>query len=183
MKATIRAGFTAAHLALYNDAVKANLVISKATGKLNDVFTTYLRKQYDEVSPSFEQFNADRAALKSLALDRGLVDDQWVRKPYNLAVKALYGALPVSMTPAAVLKRASRPVADPEAKAKVGAKKGVVVDQPVVASCEQLVAKFGIAEVLKACTKILAADRTTALDAKTLEAIAGHFTAAKAAIQ
>ena len=145
-----------------------------------------LLDQYGSTAPTWEQFRADRAALKILAEFKGLVDDQHVRKPYNAAIIELYGALPVSMSEAAVAKRASRPVHDKAAaKAAIeaataaarGAKKGETGErnESVPETIEQFIAKHGLAAVLQATARILAEKRESKLDATTLQAVAKKY--------
>ena len=109
------------HVKMFDAAFKAADTLNKATESQRVVMRNLLLVQYGDVCPTYVQFRADRDALRVMALDRGLVDDQWVRKPYNAAVINLYGALPVSDSPAAQAKRAQRPVAT---KGKAGAKTG-----------------------------------------------------------
>ena len=141
---------------------------------------TFLALHYGATCPTFAQFQADRAALKTLAAFKGLVDDQWVRKPYNVAIKALYGALPVAMTAAAILKRDQRALKPPKVAAPVGAPKGETAKRDPSASeqAEQLIAKIGVFETMRAIAAILKAEAATATDAKALEAIAAHYKAA-----
>lgn len=155
--------------------------------ELNNMQTTqaqslqiFLAAHYGATCPTFKEFQADRAALKTLAAFKGLVDDQWVRKPYNVAIKALYGALPVAMTEAAILKREQRAAKPVKVVAPVGAPKGETSTRAPSASeqAEQLIAKIGVFETMRAIAAILKAEAATATDAKALEAIAAHYKAA-----
>lgn len=134
--------------------------------------------QYPEC-PTFAQFRSDRDALRVLALERGLVDDQYVRKAYNGAIVELWGALPVSDSPAAVAKRLQRPVkpikADKPAKVDTPPEKRA---ETVPATIGQFIARFGTAAVLVELAKILATEKSTATDAATLIAVASHYKAA-----
>lgn len=138
-----------------------------------------VQEQYGETSPTYEQFRADRSAFSALALERGLVDDQVIRKPYCAAIVELFGKLPVSDSPAAVAKRLQRPVVDKSAK------KAPKVDIPPTDRVEsvpsmigQFVARFGPGPILAEIAAILAVEKSTALDAKTLLAVASHFKSA-----
>lgn len=114
--------------------------------------------------PSFEAYREDHAALKALAAERKLKDNQYVRKAYAHAVKATYGALPVSMDAAAVLKRAQRDAAAAAAPAAtVGAPAGETQEKPASESeqLEQLITRIGVFKALEACIAILAADDST----------------------
>jgi hypothetical protein len=141
--------------------------------------------QYGNTCPTFEQFKSDRSALRVLSLERGLVDDQYVRKSYNAAIIKLYGALPVSMSEAAIAKRATRPtsnnpvsVGQDAKKSKAPATPAKRADDSEIATIGQFIAKFGHAAVLVEMAKILATETSTALDAKTLIAVAGHISKA-----
>ena len=175
------------HQDLFAAAYKGAEGIHKAVENQRALMRKLLLDQYGSVSPTYEQFRDDRAALKILALQKGLVDDQWVRKPYNAAIVELYGALPVSMSEAAVAKRAQRPVVDKvaakaaikDALTKAGAIKGDTTerDPSAAETVEQFIAKFGITNVLQAAARILAEKRESKLDATTLQAVAKKYAA------
>lgn len=172
---------------LFDVAFKSAKALCDATQSQRQVMRDVLKSQYGDVPPTFEQFRSDRDALRVLALDRGLVNDQWVRKPYNAALIELYGEallkisngasnLPVSMSPAAIAKRAQRPVVDKAAK-KAGAIKGNTSTRSddVTDTVGGFIAKYGTAAVLNELAKILATERATQLDAKTLAAVAAKY--------
>lgn len=168
------------HVKMFDAAFKAADAVCKAVESQRVVMRNLLVAQYGDVPPTYAQFRGDRDALRVMALDRGLVDDQWVRKPYNAAVIGLYGALPVSDSPAAQAKRAQRPVVVKGGKGKAGAVKGDTATRvgPAADTPEgiaQFIAKVGAAKVLAELAKILATKKDTALDAKTLTAIAAHY--------
>jgi hypothetical protein len=167
------------HVKMYNAAFKAADGVCKAIESQRVVMANLLRAQYGDVAPTYAQFRGDRDALRVMALDRGLVDDQWVRKPYNAAVLALYGALPVSDSPAALAKRAQRPVVV-KGKAKPGAVKGDTAQRVAPADSTpegiaQFIAKVGAGKVLAELSKILATKKDTQLDASALQAIAKKY--------
>lgn len=158
--------------------------INKAVESQRARMRKLLLDQYGSTAPTWEQFRADRAALKILALQKGLVDDQHVRKPYNAALVELYGALPVSMSEAAIAKRAERDAAGTSikakgGKAKPGAKAGETGEraESVPETIEQFIAKHGLANVLQATARILKEKRESKLDATTLEAVAKKYAA------
>lgn len=140
--------------------------------------------------PSFEQYRADRAALKQLAADKGLADDQWLRKPFCAAVVALYGKLPESQSPEALRKAQERKVAQeavaalrkaqgtaaaPAAPAApVGAPKGETQDRAPseTEQLESLITRIGLFKTLDACIRILAADESTQAQAAHLAKMA-----------
>jgi hypothetical protein len=172
----------------------------KATNKAGDTMRSklanLLRSKYGATMPTYEQFRADRAALKELATQKGLADDQWVRKPYNAAVHLLYGALPEAQTAAAIAKRklreaeaankpsgatgVSKGTAKPEA-GKAGAQKGETAPRNPSAdeTIEQYIARVGLWKVMDACARLLNADKSSTLDAKAMQAIVKKY--AKAA--
>lgn len=139
-----------------------------------------LKSKYGATMPSYEQAKADRAALKSLAVEKGLADDQWLRKPYNLAVKALYGDLPASASASAQAKARARQAAD---KGKAGAPKGEPAPRRASnpESLEQYIARVGVFKVLEQCVLILEADETTTAAAKAVRADLANVLVKKAA--
>lgn len=164
------------HVKMFDAGIKAADQLCKAVESQRVVMRGLLQAQYGSVCPTYTQFRADRDALRVLALDRGLVDDQWVRKPYNAAVLALYGSLPVSDSPAAQAKRAQRPVVVKGAT-KPGAVKGDTAARAPAepATIEQFIAKHGAGKVLAELSRILATKRETQLDATALQAIAKKY--------
>lgn len=80
----------------------------KASETMQQKLEALIRSKYGDCMPTIVQYTADQSALKLLADQRGLADNQWVRKPYALAVRAVYGALPVSTGQDAEGKRLSR---------------------------------------------------------------------------
>lgn len=172
---------------LFAAAYKGAEGVHKAVESQRAQMRKLLLDQYGSTAPTFEQFRADRAALKILAMQKGLVDDQWVRKPYNAAIIELYKALPVSMSEAAIAKRAQRPTVDKaaakaaikDALTKAGAVKGDTTerDPSAAETVEQFIAKFGITNVLQAAARILAEKRESKLDATTLQAVAKKYAA------
>jgi len=135
--------------------------------------------------PSYEAYRNDQAALKLLAEQKGLADNQWVRKPYAAAVKALYGALPIAMTAAAIAKRAEREAVAVHTEttvSKAGAPKGETTERvPSEAeTIEQVIARIGIFQCLDACVRILASEKQTKVNAQHMAAM---VKAAKAAAQ
>lgn len=137
-----------------------------------------LKSKYGATMPSYEQAKGDRAALKSLAAEKGLADDQWMRKPYNLAVKALYGALPASTSASAQAKAKARGTTP-----KSGAPKGETAPRRVSnpESLEQYIARIGVFKVLEQCVLILEADEATTAAAKAVRADLANVLTKKAA--
>lgn len=147
-----------------------------------------ITSRYGKTAPTFEQYRADRAALKQLAAEKKLADDQWLRKPYCAALKALYGALPEAQTAEAIAKRAQREAAEKAKKekagqepdaSKTGPKDGATQDrQPSEAEqIEALVARIGVFKALEACIAILAADDSTKAQAVHMKAQAAKAAA------
>jgi hypothetical protein len=181
--------------ALFNALFNAQATLSAAMLSADVFSVAAVRARYGDDAPSFEAYTATKACFGALAKHRGLMSTQYIDKPFNTAIKALYGAklleisgghsdLPVSMTPAAVQKRASR-VSLGQAtksqkdanKAAVGAVKGVTSprSESVAETIEQFIARVGPGKVLAELSKILSTARETMTDAKVLDAIAKHY--------
>ncbi len=179
---------TAAQLELCKIAYKAGIAVDRAIRNGLDAMTTWLVSQYGKKPPTYEQFWSDRDALKAGAKQRGLVDDQTMRKPYNAAVKALYGELPVSQSLEAVSMRLRRPVVDKKAKAEKVKQARVerklaratttvaVMPKDAETAVRQVMEHFGFAQILVAFSKILAEHRETVADAKHLASLVPKFT-------
>jgi hypothetical protein len=189
---------TAFHKDVYAAINTARTAVDKAQGTMQQKLANLLRSKYAAVMPTFEQFRADRAALKELAKQKGLADDQWLRKPYNAAVHLLYGALPEAQTAAAIAKRKLREAneaagittvkdgkkvaAKPAVSgAKPGAIKGNTTQRVADESetIEQYIARVGLWKVMDACARLLNADQSTSEAAKVLQPIVKKY--AKAA--
>jgi hypothetical protein len=155
--------FHAEIVAAASVGLKANMTV---LAKMEALITS----KYGKVAPTYEQFRADHAALGELAKEKGLKDSQWVRKPFNCAVKSLYKALPESQSVAALAKRALR---EKEGKTKPGAVKKVTGTRAPshAETIEQFIARVGVFKVLDACTAVLAADDSTKATADTLKAL------------
>ncbi len=158
--------------AFHKDVFAAAIAGRKATETMQQKMASLLKSKYGETMPTFAQFKGDRAALKQLAADKGLADDQWVRKPFNAAVKALYGALPEAQTAAALAKRKVR---DALGKSKAGAKKGETAPrrQSEPETLEQYITRVGVFKVLQQCALILECDDSTKDIGHSLKAING----------
>lgn len=125
--------------------------------------------------PTYKQYKADLKVLTLLAKQRELASPQWLVRPYGAALKKLYGALPVSMDPAAVAKRAQREAAEAQRKAAEaqvaaalsaagpGAPQGKTQERTPSREeqIEAVVARLGVFETLAACIHILEADDAT----------------------
>lgn len=184
---------TAFHKDMYAAINTARTAVDKAQGSMQQKLANLLRSKYGAVMPTFEQFRADRAALKELAKQKGLADDQWLRKPYNAAVHLLYGALPEAQTATAIAKRALRAANEAAGVTTVKAgKKDAPASKPGAPkgetsprapseeeTIEQYIARVGFYKIMDACARMLNADKTTSIEAKALQAIAKKF--AKAA--
>lgn len=162
--------------AVYLDCVDSMRTVDEVQESARARMLARVRAQYGDVCPTFDQYKADRAAFQLMANYRGLASDQVIRKPYCLAINELFGALPVSDSPAAIAKRAQRPVKAPKvAKTDTPPTERV---ETVPATIGQFIAKYGAAAVLVELAKILATEKATSTDAKTLIAVASHLKAA-----
>jgi hypothetical protein len=174
---------TPAQVQLFKLAFKTAEAINRQIHTQLESMKTWLTEQYGAKPPTYEQFWSDRDALKFLAEEKGLADDQWVRKPYNMAVKALYGELPVAPTLAAAAQRNVRKsvikAATKALVARVEARKGPKVAMPKDAAdaARQMVAYYGFAKVLLAFSQVLSEYRETAKEAKRIEALGQQYTA------
>jgi hypothetical protein len=142
--------------AFHRDVFKAAEAGRKAGETMLQKMVALLRSKYAAVAPTFEQYRADQKALAEIAKERGLTDNQWVRKPFALAVKTLYGALPEAQTAAAMAKRKLRE-ANAAAGVKAGAPKGETAPrrQSEPETLEQYITRVGVFKVLQQCALIL----------------------------
>ena len=153
---------TSFHKSLF-DAMQA---CRKSAETMRTKMTALLTSKYGTTMPTWEQFKADRIALAQLADEKGLKDDQWIRKPYNAAVKALYGDLPSAP---------SRKVSGPKkGNGKAGAVKGQTAPRTTSEreTLEQYIARVGVFKVLECCAHILEADESTKARAAGVLALA-----------
>lgn len=192
---------TAFHKDAYTIINTQRVAVDKANGTMQTKLGALIVSKYGKVAPTYAQFRADRDALKELASDKGLADDQWLRKPFNAAIIAIFGALPEAQTAAALAKRKVRDaedakkletlnktrksageapldklpkkVAAPAATRPQGAQPGKTLAQPTPVSetIEQLIARVGLWEIMDACARILNADQSTSAEAKLLQPI------------
>ena len=153
------------HLSVYKIAQTGQRAEQTMASKMQALVTS----RYGETAPTFEQHRADIKALDQLARDKGLTDGQWMRRPYNAAIVALFDKLPEAQTPEAIAKRAQRAqrdavVKDAIAKAKqsgaiapAGAPAGETQERAPseTEQTEQVVARIGVFECLYACLRIL----------------------------
>ncbi len=163
-------------LAFHKDVYACAQTAAKAGITMAQKMNALILARYAETCPTFEEYRADQRALAQLAKDRKLVDNQWVRKPYAAAIKARFGALPVSQAPEAIVKAAKR-AADAAGKknadaAAAGAVKGDTTQRVPsdTENLESLIARIGVFKALEACINILAADDKTSAQAKHLKA-------------
>lgn len=175
--------YTAAQVQLFKLAYRTSEAVNRALNTQQDSMIAWLKTQYGGTAPTYEQFWSDRDALKLLAQEKGLVDDQWVRKPYNAAVKVLYGDIPASPTLEAVAKRAQRPQVAKLASLAAGkaanepSLKVYKVEMPKTAvdAVRQMLARYGFGQVLMAFSTILAEHRETAKEAKRMDVLAQEY--------
>lgn len=157
---------TDAQRELFVIACRAGDRISRAMQTYTRELVDWLKTQYGETAPTYDQFWSDREALAIIAKEKGLVDDQWVRKPYNAAVKALYKELPVSPSKTAVAKRLTRPFTQ---QRKHPPKNPV---KNVENAIHRMIEQYGYVDVLTAMAHILAEREETKREAKRVENLA-----------
>jgi hypothetical protein len=134
----------------------------------------------DVGGPSKTDYDADQKFFGELAKLRGLANNQWVRKPYASAVKALYGTLPVNESAEALRKRLERKANGASTghgnaeEAQAGRKTGETQERaPSKAeTAEQFVTRTGIPETMDAMARVLETKPSTALAAKVLRSLA-----------
>ncbi len=167
------------HKALYNALYEGERSLFEKTESNRCKMQKVIYAQYGAMTgPTYEQYMADRKALRILAQAHGLVSDLVVLRPYNYSIVELYGALPVSTSAEAQRKAAARALnAKP---AKIGAEKGKPQDKATSPqeTIEQFIARVGLAAVLTSCSKILASIKESQMDAAALHAISTHYKAA-----
>lgn len=162
--------------ACFDLALSTNKVIDKAQGNMAAKMKALVQSKYADVAPTYMQFRADRRALAHLAKEKGLVNDQHVRKPFNAAIIAVFGALPEAQTAAAIAKRKIRAATGSVTVVKSEGSEND--DQPVLGprnasaseQIEQQIAKWGIAATLSALTKLLAVENSTKAASKLVAA-------------
>lgn len=157
------AGKTVEITPFHRDLFTAMETAHKEHGTMLTRMQALLKSKYGETMPTWMQAKGDRQALKALADERGLADDQWLRKPYNLAVKALYGALPESTSASAEAKRRMRDAGIKVTQVKAGAKKGETAPRRTgdPETLEQYITCIGVWKVLEQCCVILECDDST----------------------
>jgi hypothetical protein len=158
------------HRDLFGVAFKHADLLNKAVETQRAAVSAMISIKYGEAKPSYIAFRADRAALRALSLERGLVDDQYIRKVYNACLIGLYGSLPASET--ANAKRQPK-----SAKGNAKAKKAPDLLKGITSTdaIGQVIAKFGVGRVLDEVRKILSTSASTKTDASALDAIARHY--------
>lgn len=149
---------------------------------LRQVFAAIIKAKYEGVSPTHGECREDRAAFAIHDKQRGLKNARYSILSYNAAIVSLYGKLPASTEPAAVILAAKR-LADKVAKGK--APKGTPTGDTHVSHVnspneviEQALTRIGIDKVLAALSRMLAVDVSTQTASKALAAIAEQLKAA-----
>ena len=163
------------HLSVYKIAQTGQRAEQTMAQRMQALVTS----RYGETAPTFDQHRADLKALDQLARDKGLTDGQWMRRPYNAAIVALFDKLPEAQTPEAIAKREQRAARDKVVKEAIAKAKAAGTIAPVGApvgapagetqerapgegeQLEQMVTRVGVFECLYACLRILASDKTT----------------------
>lgn len=188
---------SAADETLFKALFDSQATLSAAMLSADVISMDAVKARYGNTAPTYEAYRATKACFNALAKHRGLKSTQYIDKPFNAAIKALYGKqllaasnnasdLPVSMSKEAIQKRASRDSLGANTKMqreaniaalKAGAVKGDTATRSESASesIEQFIARVGAANVLTELSKILATKRESATDATALLAIAKHY--------
>lgn len=142
--------------------------------------TEAVRVMFGDVAPTFAQYRALQEAILLQAIEAGFTG-QAMRKHVAAAVKAAYGALPVSDSPAAIAKRAQRP-----GKASKAPSADTLSDEPSQGagmrmpskeeSIESFIARVGMVAALAAAMRILDAVDETKAEAAVIGSVIGHLT-------
>lgn len=110
---------TQAQNQMFEGAFAAAVTIDKLIKAYIQPVVKLVKDEYGDTPPTQEQFWSDRAALKVVALAQGLANDQAVQKPYNIAVRQLYGKLPLALdTPVSTKRKTIIAVLKPSANGK-----------------------------------------------------------------
>lgn len=191
---------SAADETLFKALFDSQATLSAAMLSADVISMDAVKARYGDKAPTYEAYRATKACFNALAKHRGLKSTQYIDKPFNAAIKALYGKqllaasngtsdLPVSMSKEAIQKRDNRVANGKKTKAerdqitalvkagKAGAVKGDTATRSESASesIEQFIARVGAAKVLTELSRILATKRESATDATALQAIAAHY--------
>jgi hypothetical protein len=139
-------------------------------------FAEIIKARFEGVSPTHGECKEDRAAFAIHDKQRGLKNARYSILSYNAAIVSLYGKLPASTEPAAVILAAKR-LADKLAKGQKP--KGTPTGDTHVSHVnspneviEQALTRIGIDKVLAALSRMLAVDVSTQTASKALAAIA-----------
>lgn len=156
--------FSATERAVFNACLSVERAAWETDNRRADVVAA-VRDHFKDVEgmPSFAMYRSLQNALNLLAVEAGFTG-QMMRKHCAHAVKTLYGALPVSDSPAAIAKRAQRPAATPKTTQKPSAAETFAAgieharkDETV----ESFIARVGVTTVLAALNRILDAEEST----------------------
>jgi hypothetical protein len=164
-------------VAVYGVITDAAFAYRKADVSAFKKFLAATKVTFGDVCPTYLQCKDVRNELTIADKARGLKDAQWSHRAFTNAVKSLYGAMPLSSDPAAILKAAKRAADAAEKKNSpevLGAPKGETQSHPVSAEqlLEQEIARIGIDKVMAALSRMLAVEKSTATQAKAIAAIA-----------
>lgn len=122
-----------------------------------------VRAHFGETAPTYAQYKALQTALELQAIEAGYTG-QMMRKHCAHAVKATYGALPESDSPAAIAKRAQRPGKTVKPAKVEGAAETFAAGMAHAQSAESIesfIARVGIVATLAALNRILEAEEST----------------------
>lgn len=127
-------------------------------------------------APDFPTYKATQQHIKAAAALAMCFAPMTLIKAYREALKRAFGALPVSQSPEALRKAASRAAAASD-DAGEDTSRGVPDNKPVADwdAIGQFIAKYGVAAVLTEAAKILATEKATVDDAHTLMGVARHY--------
>ena len=181
--------FSAFETSLYG-ACRAIETASFEVDSKRTIIVSMIKVEYPN-GMTFDQYRDLQEALKLQALADGFTG-RAMRTHVAEAVKTVFGELPVSDSPAAILKAKARAIK--AAAAKKNAPAAPAVGKDTLAgntaplphragpqeTIEQFIARVGITATINALARILETDNANKVDAIALRAIAAHVNAPKA---
>lgn len=163
------------------DVFKACLSIERAAWETDNkrvAVSDAVRKMFGDLGPTFAEYRSLQESVQLQSIAAGFTG-QAMRKHVAAAVKAAYGALPVSDSPAAIAKRLQRP-----GKALAAESVDALNDEaPEVGprapspdeAIESFIARVGMVNALAAAMRILDAVDATKAEAAVIGSVIGHL--------
>jgi hypothetical protein len=172
--------FTAGEVAVFDACVSVEKALYEADNRRAAVVAA-VKALFGADMPTYEAYKALQEAVYLQCIAAGYTG-QAMRKHVSAAVNMLYGELPVSMSAAAIAKRASRPAAAPKAAKQAdtlaaGNSTGGHVPTLGGETIESFIARVGMTAALAAAMRILDAIEDTKPAAADIRAAIGKLAA------